>query len=149
MNFSVFGQKINVVHIVIVVLAVLLLSHLVGGCCRCSLAEGMQVMGAELGYKMGEGVKSSWENREQAKGSSLEWRAQDHDSYGSKFVAPEQNLDFFADTEFAPECCGSNYSSKGGLTDSGATIGGCACMNKEQIEYINARGGNRTHNTEF
>lgn len=150
MKLELFGMKLRLdVLIITLVLGMLLGAHLLCGCSRVSLKEGMELMSSELGYKMGEGVKSSWENKPQQKGSSLEWREQDHDAYGSKFVSPDENVDFFADTEFAPECCGSSYSSKGGLINSGATTGGCACMNKEQVEYINSRGGNRSSNTEF
>lgn len=149
MNIKVFGMRFDLVRVAIVVVATLLVSHLFGGCCKCSVQEGMEMMAADVGYKMGEGVHGSWENKEQEKGSSLAYRQQDHDSYGSKFVGPEQALNFFADTEFAPECCGSSYSANGGLTDQGATAGGCACMNKEQINYINARGGNRSMGGSF
>lgn len=145
---KVFGQKVNVVHAIIVVLGVLLVTHLIGGCCKCG-AEGMQMMGADVNYKMGEGVSTSWETREQPQGSSLAYRSQDHDSYTSKMVSPEQSLNFFADTDFSPDCCGSNYSANGGLKDSGASAGGCACLNKQQINYLNQRGGNRTMGGDF
>lgn len=139
-----FGYKVNVLHVGIAALVVLLITHLIGGCCDCNV-EGLQMLGADISYKMGEGVKGSWETRQQQQGSSsLAYRQQDHDSYNSKFVGPDQNLNFFADTDFAPECCGSNYSANGGLRNSGASTGGCACMNTQQINYINQRGGNRT-----
>lgn len=147
MNINVFGMKFDLTRVLIVVVATLLVCHLIGGC--CNFREGMEMMGADVGYKMGEGVHGSWENKTQEAGSSLAHRQQDHDSYGSKFVGPDKALNFFADTDFAPECCGSNYSANGGLTDQGATAGGCACMNKEQINYINARGGNRSMGGSF
>ena len=101
-------------------------------------------MGADVSYRMGNGVTGSWENKSQEKGSSLAFRQHNHDSYQSKFVSPEQSLNFFADTDFAPECCGSNYSGNGGITARGSTSAGCSCMNKQQIDYINKRGGNRS-----
>ena len=54
-----------------------------------------------------------------------------------------ESLNFFSDTDFSPECCPSDYNGTGGVTLNGTTGGGCACINNEQIEYINTRGGNR------
>lgn len=135
-------MKVDVVHILIAILAVLFVCHLIGGCMTCSLMEGMT--GATLDYKMGEGVHNSWETRPQKTGPSVQFREQNHDAYRSQFVSPDQGLNFFADTDFAPECCGSSYSANGGLTHNGSTTGGCACMSKKQMDYINQRGGNRT-----
>ena len=141
MKFNVFGMKFELTRVLIVVMATLLVSHLVGGCCGCS--EGMESIGSDVGYKMGEGVNKSWENKEQESGSSLAHRQQNHDSYSSKFVGPEESLNFFSNTDFSPDCCPSDYSGTGGITVNGTTAGGCACMNTQQIEYINTRGGNR------
>jgi len=41
---------------------------------------------------------------------------------------------FFSNTEFKPECCGSEFSNSQG----------CACITDEQKQFINGRGGNRT-----
>ena len=131
------------------VIGAILSGHLFGSCSKISAKEGMQLIGAAVDYTMGEGVKGSWDTRKQQEGPSVEWREQNHDAAGSKFVGPEKSLSFFADTEFKPECCGSTYSSAGGLTTQGVTSGGCACLNKEQMEYINKRGGNRTLPSNF
>jgi len=45
---------------------------------------------------------------------------------------PKGELDMFATTPFAPECCPNAYSSSTG----------CACMTTEQYEYILQRGSN-------
>lgn len=150
-SINVLGMKLRPeVLLLIAVVGVLAWTHLFAGCSRVGIMEGMQMLGASVDYKMGEGVHNSWETREQQKGSSLEWRSQDHDSYSSTFVAPEESLNFFADTDFKPECCGSTYSANGGLLkEEGQSSGGCACMNKKQVDYINQRGGNRTSSTEF
>jgi len=145
LNMKVFGVKITLVHVLILVVLGLMASHLVAGCCRMGLMEGMEVIGAEL-QALPEYAKKDGE----ASKDPLAYREQDHDSYQSKFVAPEDNLNYFAQTEFKPECCGSNYSANGGLLkEGGFSSGGCACMNREQIQYINQRGGNRTGATEF
>lgn len=144
---EVLGFKITLEHVAIAIVGYLLVTSLFCGCCR----EDMTTLGsAGLDYVMGKGVHGSWDTREQKKGSGVEWRKQPHETYTSKMVTPAQNLAFFADTEFKPECCGSNYSGNGGLlSDGGATSGGCACMSPEQISYINTRGGNRSCGGDF
>jgi len=146
MEIKIFGMELRVeLLIAIVVLGFIVGTHLMCSCSRLSMTEGMQMLGATLDYKMGEGVKGSWDTREQQVGSSIPHRQQDHDTYASKFVGPEESLYYFSDTEFKPECCGSNYSANGGLLrEGGYSSGGCACMSKKQIDYINQRGGNRT-----
>ena len=39
---------------------------------------------------------------------------------------------FFKDTKFKPQCCPSSYSNSMG----------CACINKNQYQYLITRGGN-------
>jgi hypothetical protein len=152
MIVDIFGYKVRVEYIVGAILAYMIISTItVSSCSRVSsIKEGMQALGAELEYKMGDGVSSSWETKETKEGPSLKFRQQNHDAYQSKFVDPAESLNFFNDTEFSYDCCGSSYSANGGLLGGGgSTSGGCACMNKKQIDYINQRGGNRTLNTEF
>ena len=143
MKIEIFGMTFGYTHIIILILISSLITHLLIGCFDC--VEGMQLMHSLIEYKMGEGVNKSWENKEQGSGPSLAHRQQNHDSYSSKFVGPEQSLNFFSNTDFAPECCPSNYNGTGGVShsDGSSTGGGCACMNTQQIEYINTRGGNR------
>jgi len=57
----------------------------------------------------------------------------------SNYVPPAENnplsygeLDMFANTPFKPECCPTTYSNSMG----------CACINKEQYNYLITRGGN-------
>jgi hypothetical protein len=45
---------------------------------------------------------------------------------------PKDELDMFATTPFAPECCPNAYSSSMG----------CACMTVDQYNYLRDRGGN-------
>ena len=140
MQIEIFGMKMRVEVIILSMVAgVILGCHVLCSCSKINVKEGMQLLGAPLDYKMGKGVIHSWDTRPTQKGSSVSFRAQDHDSYGSKMVPPSVALDFFADTEFKPECCGSTFS--------GST--GCACLTKEQMQYLNRRGGNRTFSSEF
>lgn len=139
-----FGQTFDLrLAVLFVVIGLVMGATVLCSCSRVSMAEGFQMLGAPMEHKMGEGVHGAWDVREMPKGSSYAWSDKDHDTYQSQFVSPEEGLDFFAETEFKPECCGSSYSSSGGLTKLGVTAGGCACMNKQQMDYLNSRGGNR------
>lgn len=151
MNIKVLGITLRVELIIAaVVIGIVLWGHLVGSVSRITMKEGMQLLGASLDHKMGEHVKGSWDTKEQKKGPSLSWREHNHDSYQSSIPEYEGTMHFFANTEFKPECCASTYTSKGGILESGkVTGGGCACMSKEQIDYLNKRGGNRTLTSEF
>ena len=53
---------------------------------------------------------------------------------GSKSNLSTNEMSFFDNTTFNPECCPSNYS----------TSSGCACMTPEQMKFLGQRGGNRT-----
>lgn len=149
-SFKLLGLNIRMEYLVIAIILYLIISsNLVLGTSTVSLKEGMQmIMGSTLDYKLGEGVPGSWDTKEQQTGPSVPWRSQDHDSYQSKMVEPD-TMHFFANTEFKPTCCGSTYSSNGGLTGQGYTRSGCACLSPEQMNFLNERGGNRTSYTQF
>lgn len=150
MQIELLGMKLRVeVLVVSMLIGAVLGCHLLCGCSRISVKEGMAMIGSDVGYKMGEGVKGSWDTRTQEKGSSVEWRSQNHDASSSKMVDPDTRMAFFSETEFKPECCGSDYTSRGGVDSHGVTSGGCACMNKQQMDYLNTRGGNRTVGGDF
>lgn len=136
------------VLVLIFVVGLVLGAHLLCGCTKMGLMEGMQVMGSALNHNMGEGVKGSYDAIKAPKGQ-YEWRAHDHDAYSSEMIGPEKSMVFFTETDFKPECCGSTYSANGGVNGNGVTSGGCACLSTEQMDYLNTRGGNRTMSTEF
>ena len=138
-------MKVFGVHVSLeVVLLCLIIGAILGRVFLCDLLhidgpikEGMESMlgFAPLDYKMGTGVGQSWENR-QIKDTTQ----QKMESYHAGQVPlPEGEMDMFYDNEFKPECCPANYSSSTG----------CACISKEQMDYLNQRGGNRTFPTEF
>lgn len=54
--------------------------------------------------------------------------------YFPKFKPGPDNLFIFKDNQCKPECCGASFSCSGG----------CVCTTKEQRNYINTRGNNRT-----
>jgi hypothetical protein len=52
---------------------------------------------------------------------------------------PDGELDFFATTQFKPECCPNAFSSSTG----------CACMTVGQYNYLRDRGGNNVPYSEY
>ena len=139
MNFKLLGFSLNLVNLV-VALTVLYFIMVVAGC-SCSklpFREGMQKMGSALSYKMGTGVPGlnvGWDTKAQQAGSSLPYRKQQHDTYQGTTVPLKQGqLFMFAGNEFKPSCCGSTFSNSTG----------CMCATKQQVDYVNKRGGNRS-----
>ena len=136
LNVKLFGYSVNILNLIIAIVLVNFIMGLAG--CSCSKLEGMRGMGSALDYKMGQGVPGlnvGWDTRAQATGSALSHREQQHDTYqGTTVPLPPGQLYMFAGNEFKPSCCGSTYSNSTG----------CMCATKQQIDYINMRGGNRT-----
>ena len=136
MQVKVFGMTCRV-EIIIVSMLVggILGGHLLCSCAKMTgkdVKEGMQNMlqSADVGYKMGDGVKSSWENK------TVESDAQDLSTHmGPKVPLPAGQLFFFANNKFSADCC---VSPQSGVSNSQ----GCACITQEQVNYISARGGN-------
>ena len=52
---------------------------------------------------------------------------------------PEGEMDFFATTQFKPECCPNAYSNSTG----------CACMDLNSYNYLISRGGNNVPYSEY
>ena len=61
------------------------------------------------------------------------------DYKGTPVPLRDENMFYFKDNQFKPECCPATYS----------TSTGCACMSTDQKKYLNERGGNRTFSTNF
>lgn len=82
---------------------------------------------AALGFKESFEMSNQWKNG--------------HLSYNGPYSSPSQlppviDTSFFlANNRSSPECCKAATYSTGG---------GCVCMEKEQLNFINMRGGNRT-----
>lgn len=133
MFIKVFGLKLRVECIVIsVIIGMILGCHLF---CGCFTKEGMNTIGASLDYAMNNGVhndkyEKSHDMSEMATGGSL----------NPTVPLPEGQLFMYANNEFNGKCCSFSNVSGGG---------GCACITKEQADYLNSRGGNRTMPTEF
>ena len=132
MFIKVFGMKLRVECIVIcLVIGMLLGSHLL---CGCVTEEGMNTIGSALEYTMNNGVHNNkYEQR-----SDL--REVSGGSLNPTVPMPEGQLFMYANNEFDGKCC--SFSNVSGA-------GGCACITKEQSDYLNSRGGNRTTPTQF
>ncbi len=76
------------------------------------------------------GVEGSYESQ----GGTGQWRDGSEETHqGTQVPLPAGEMFFFADNKFSPQCRSSFSSSTGQ-----------ACLSKEQIDYLNQRGGNRT-----
>jgi hypothetical protein len=119
---------------------------------------GLVGLGSALDYKMGDGVKRSWENNSVAENSATNMKlnmqpatpnGDDNDTVnvfsdlekneGGLVPLPEDELLFFSKNKFSPECCPSSYSN----------ADGCVCASPEQMKYLSERGGNRTLYDQF
>ena len=139
MDVKLLGFSFNLINLAIAVgLGYLILMVAGCSCSKIGFREGMQRMGSALNYKMGQGVPGlnvGWDLKAQQSGSALPYRKQQHDTYqGTSVPLKGGQLFMFAGNDFKPSCCGSTFSNSTG----------CMCATKEQINYVNMRGGNRT-----
>jgi hypothetical protein len=112
---------------------------------------GLVGIGAAIDYKMGDGVKKSWENKNtllnnnpspmdsKAINDSANIYSALEKNEGGPIPLPEDEMLIFDTNKFSPDCCPSNYS----------TAEGCVCASPEQMKYLNERGGNRTLTGEY
>ena len=109
---------------------------------------GLVGLGSAIDYKMGDGVRRSWENKgtiqehknpDAINDSSNIYSELEKNEGGGPIPLPEGELLFFDSTKFSPECCPSTYSNSEG----------CVCASPEQMQYLNERGGNRTLTSEY
>lgn len=126
----------------------------VGSCCKVTPYEAMSMMRHE--YKKRKDNKEGfteygttdgssgdgWIENAQNYASSMKY--QDHtkksDNYiGTPMPMESGSMDFFKNNKFSADCCPSTYT----------TDAGCACLSTDQVNYLNARGGNRTGDSEY
>lgn len=137
MEIKVLGFKIRPV----VVLLCLLVGMIIGGFVLCSCAkitlqqvkEGFDGMGSDRSYNMSANVPGSYGERKQ---QSITQNITGND--GPVLPLANGEMFFFANNKFKPECCLPPFSSV-------SSADGCACVTKEQVDYINSRGGNRSN----
>ena len=142
---SFFNQTISLKVIIVVggfwlIVAALVFLYFFGGV-KEGFQAGLVGLGSALDYKMGDGVKHSWENKDtiaNAKPSKINDDMNIYSSLekneGGPVPLPEGELLIFDNNKFSPECCPSAYSNSDG----------CVCAAPEQMKYLNERGGNRT-----
>jgi hypothetical protein len=135
MKINILGMKTSLECIVIsMIIGAILCCSLLCGASRVSAREGMQILGSNVDYVMGKGVPGNqWTKNPPAMQAKYET------NQGPEVPLPEGQMFFLANNAFKPECC----SPASPLAYSSST--GCACVTKEQIDYINKRGGNRNH----
>ena len=156
MNINNFFEKrvsvrtLFTIMIFLFVLGAIVLYFAFGG-----IKEGFQAglvgIGAAIDYKMGDGVKKSWENKNtilnsnpsptdsKAINDSANIYSDLEKNEGGSIPLKEDELLIFDSNKFSPDCCPSTYS----------TGEGCLCASPEQMKYLNERGGNRTLTGEF
>ncbi len=172
MDISIGSYKVRVeILVAIVVMYWVLCGHLLCGCSKVGLFEGMEMLtdGVEKGNQMiKKEIKKEKMIKEgftSANNTSMgpEFASVDAPKYimnpstwamptltyspGTKPDAgvkafwnrpkqqippPEGQLDFFAKTDFKPECCPSSFS----------TSTGCACLDMGSYNFLRERGGN-------
>ncbi len=142
---SFLNQTISLKIIIVVggfwlIVAAVVFLYFFGGV-KEGFQAGLVGLGSALDYKMGDGVKRSWENADvaaNAKPSTVNDEINIYSSLekneGVPVPLPEGELLVFDNNKFSPECCPSSYSNSDG----------CVCASPEQMKYINERGGNRT-----
>jgi len=139
MVISVLGNKVDLRVVVLSVVLGMILCIYTYCPCRCGKEGFSDQLGSNLGYNIGDGVPGS---------VSKVSPPATYDSYFSSLngntqglAVPLQNgeMAIFTDNKSSPECCPATYS----------TSMGCVCETPEQMKYLNMRGGNRTHNSEF
>lgn len=97
--------------------------------------ENLKQKGQEGFAGIGEQVMGGVDGTFESQNGDGEWRDGSEETHqGTQVPLPAGEMFFFSGNKFAPQCR-SSYSSSTGQ----------ACLSKEQIDYLNQRGGNRTH----
>jgi len=144
MQIKVLGMacRIEIIAISIIV-GMILGGHVLCSCvtpgAKKKAKEGFvnALASAPTNYRMGRGVKSSWDTKR------LPSISQDLSTHlGPKVPLPAGQLFFFANNNFSPDCC---VPPQSGVSNGD----GCACVTQEQVNYISSRGGNRASCGEF
>ena len=149
-EITIFNMTLRLEHIFIIGVALMFLyGCTLYSCKKVTFEEGFQMLGASLNYDAGSGIPQAWNKNNVVDGV---WNPENNQpkSEGKSFlVKPDNMMSFFNETTFSPECCPSAYTSSGGLNTAGESGSGCACMSKEQNNYLNTRGGNKANTLEF
>jgi hypothetical protein len=148
---KILEQTITIKSIIIIIglylLISLFLTYFIFGGIKEGFNASLAGIGAAIDYKMGDGVKRSWENNNtiqdhknpNALNDSVNIYSNLEKNEGGPIPLPEEEMLFFDTNKFTPECCPSPYSN----------ANGCVCASPEQMKYLNQRGGNRTLTSEY
>lgn len=179
MEISIGSYKFRVeILIAIVIVFWIMFGHMLCGCCKVSLREGLETLTENLTTKpqkkiamttMTDSVKEGFTsgnnttmgpefagaktpdyimNPSTWSMPTLTYSPGTTPDAGVKAIwdrpkqpipLPEGQLDMFATTPFAPECCPNAYSSSMG----------CACMTVDQYNYLRERGSNNVPYSEY
>lgn len=162
---SILNRQISlkfILQVIFVFIAIwLVLTYLIFGGINEGFEASWRGVGAALDYKMGDGVKSSWENNQTSSSSNAHKNNDEESADMNNLNAPiikdetifenlegnsggqvplnEGELLFFDQNKFSPDCCPSDYSNSSG----------CVCATPEQADYLNKRAGNKTFDDGF
>ena len=103
-------------------------------CLQASYAEGFTPYGSRIDAL----DSSAWVTDAKAYNNSRS-TGKRSDYKGTPVPLPGEEMFYFKENQFKPECCPATYS----------TSTGCACMSVDQKNYLNERGGNRTFSTNY
>ena len=140
MILNIFGQKLRPEILILIMLVGALIGiNLLCGCAggvKEGFDAGVNLAGAALDYTLGKDIPYGWKDTAIQQDAYKPGDVYKHleNNVGGTFPNPDNKLTMLDDTEFAPRCCPSAYTSSTG----------CACLSPEQAKYLTQRGGNRT-----
>lgn len=132
------GKLLSFNCLLCMVIGTLLGCFVLCGYLHKSTREAFHQMGARLQYNMSQGVPGL--SQHLMKPPPYAQQLNTHS--GPTAQLPEGQFSYFYDTTFSPTCCLPPHS---GISSAD----GCACVTKEQVDYINMRGGNRSPFSSF
>lgn len=170
MEISIGSYKFRLeILILIVVVSWVMFGHMLCGCSRVGLLEGMEIMKEEVIKKKADKTKEGFVGSNNT-ASGPEFAAAQSSGYimnpskwsmptltyspgttpdagvqaiwdrpKQQIPLPEGQLDMFAKMEFKPECCPSAFSSSTG----------CACLDINSYNYLRQRGSNNVPYSEY
>lgn len=163
MEISIGSYKFRVeILVAIVIVFWIMFGHMLCGCCKVNLFEKFTGMATTMTTEGFTGANNSAMGPEFAGAKTpdyimnpstwsmptLTYSPGTKPDAGVKAIwnrpkqpipLPEGQLDMFATTPFAPECCPNAYSSSMG----------CACMTVDQYNYLRERGSNNVPYSEY
>ena len=146
MIVEIFGMKLRVELLILIAVITYFICIQTFCSVHGGVKEAFQVSkdltGSALNYVMGKDVKSSWTYNTETSDTSSHYerlyQPLEHNT-GGEVPLPEGQLFMFYQNKNSADCCPSSYGSSDG----------CTCMTKEQYQYLNTRGGNRTLSSVF